>query len=399
MNTRVSYEKAGFLVVLAVLTAYFTGSITGLVNPAIASLASAYPDTSLNTIMLVSTLPMLFAIPTNFLFGTIVKKIGVKTALVFGLIVFIISSVVPFTMRTSFTPILVTRALNGLAYGLIFPLCPVLVNTYIEPEKRSTILGYGQSVTQGFGILLSTVVGIVAARSVYNIWLLNLIMCVPLILGLMLPKEPEWEAPAQDDAAQVKADAPKEQIPTVVIIAGVLAFLWFMFSYLSFLYLSPLVLGKGIGDATIAGLAQTMFSVGGVIAGLIFGKLFAKTGARVLSVGLFLLVLNYFIMAVAANPMMCYVANLLGGIGYSVVYVGFVTVVSMNCSPALFSSAWGIMSAIMSLGGFVSSYVISFIAGIAGQSGSFVFPFVFSGIVMAVMCVLLLIRPLKMSAG
>ena len=124
------YQKAGFLVVLAVLSAYFCNSIAGLVNPAIASLAAAYPDASLNTIMLVSTIPMLFAIPTNFLSGAVVKKIGVKNTLIGGLIIFIVSSVVPFTMRTSFTPILVTRAINGLGYGLLSPITPMLVINY-----------------------------------------------------------------------------------------------------------------------------------------------------------------------------------------------------------------------------------------------------------------------------
>lgn len=391
------YKKAGFIVVLAVLAAYFCNAIAGLVNPAIASLAAAYPDASLNTIMLVSTIPMLFAIPTNFLCGSVVKKIGVKNTLIGGLIIFIVSSVVPFVMRTSFTPILVTRAINGLGYGLISPITPMLVNAYIEPERRSSILGYGQSVTQGFGIVLSAVVGIVAAGSVYNIWLLNLIMCIPLVLGLMLPQPPQWEEDApQASAEDAAAPAQKEKIPAAAWVIIFLAFLWFVFSYPAFLYLSPLVLGSGLGDAAMAGFVQTMFNVGGVISGLIFGKVYAKTGKYLLSVGLFLLVINYAIFAFTSSAPLYYAANIIGGIGYSFVYVGFITALSMNCAPTVFPTAMGFMSALMNCGAFVSSYVISFIAGAAGMSASLTFPFVLCAAVFVVFGIVLIIRPLKM---
>ena len=391
------YKKAGFIVVLAVLAAYFSNAIAGLVNPAIASLAAAYPDASLNTIMLVSTIPMLFAIPTNFLAGSVVKKIGVKNTLLSGLVIFIVSSVVPFFMRTSFTPILVTRAINGLGYGLISPITPMLVNAYIEPERRSSILGFGQSVTQGFGIVLSAVVGIVAAGSVYNIWLLNLVMCIPLILGLLLPKPPQWEEEASGAAAaDAAAPVQKEKISAAAWVIIFLAFLWFVFSYPAFLYLSPLILGKGMGDASMAGFVQTMFNVGGVIAGLIFAKVYGTARKYTLSAGLFLLVINYALFAFTSSAPLYYAANIIGGIGYSIVYVGFITALSMNCAPTLFPTAMGFMSALMNCGAFVSSYVISFIAGAAGMTASLTFPFVLFAIVFAVFGVILIIRPLKM---
>ena len=368
-------------------------------NPAIASLAAAYPDASLNTIMLVSTIPMLFAIPTNFLAGSVVKKIGVKSTLIVGLIIFIVSSVVPFTMRTSFTPILVTRAINGLGYGLISPITPMLVNAYIEPSRRSAILGYGQSVTQGFGIFLSAVVGIVAAGSVYNIWLLNLVMCIPLVLGLMLPTPPKFEeeaaaAPEGDSAAA--APAANEKVPTAAWIIIFLGFLWFVFSYPAFLYLSPLILGSGMGDAAMAGFVQTMFNVGGVISGLIFARVYMKARKFTISVGLVMLVINYLLFAFTHSAPLFYAANIIGGIGYSFVYFGFITALSMNCAPTVFPTAMGFMSALMNCGAFVSSYVITFISGAAGMSASLTFPFILCAIVLGVFAALLVVKPLKM---
>ena len=391
-----SYKKAGFMVILSVLSVYFLGSISGLVNPAIASLAEAYPETDLNTIMLVSTIPMLCAIPANFLVGPVVKKIGLKTTLVGGLIVFIVTSILPFFMRNSFTPILFTRAINGLGYGLCNPLMPMIVNAYIEPERRSKILGYGQSVTQGFGMVLSSVVGIVAMGTVYNIWLLNLVMCIPLVLGIMLPAPPKWEEEVAAEKETIAEPVEKEKLTATVWLIIFLAFVWFVFSYPAFLYLSPLIQGKGIGDAAMAGFTQTLFNVGGVVAGLIFGKLFATTKKYVMSVGLVALVINYFIFAFTESSVLYYAANFLGGVGYSVVYVSFITALTANCAPSAFPTGMGIMTALMNCGAFVSSYVISGIANVLGMTESLTFPFILCGGVFIVFAVLLVIKPLKM---
>lgn len=163
------YKKASLLIILTVLSAFFINTIGGLVNPAIAALAVAYPDASLNTIMLVSTLPMLTAIPTNFLAGKIISKIGPKKSLIFGLLIYVLPNIVPAFLRVSFTPILICRAITGIGAGVLFPLTPMLVNAYIEPDRRSTILGYSQSVAQAMGIGLLAAVGVVAARNVHNI--------------------------------------------------------------------------------------------------------------------------------------------------------------------------------------------------------------------------------------
>ena len=389
------YKKASLLIVITVLSAFFINTIGGLVNPAIAALAGAYPDASLNTIMLVSTLPMLTAIPTNFLAGKIISKIGPKKSLIFGLLIYVLPNIVPAFLKVSFTPILVCRAITGIGAGILFPLTPMLVNAYIEPDRRSTILGYGQSVAQAMGIGLLALVGVVAARNVHNIWFLHVIMFVPLLLGLLLPKPPKWEAdaPAEEEAA---SEQKKEKVPGAAWVIILLFFVWFVFSYPPFLYLSPLVEANGMGTAALSGFIQTIFTVGGVIAGLIFGKLYAATKKNLIPIGLLMLVLNYALFAFTKSVPLFFIGNLIGGIGYSLIYVGFITALSINTKPAVFPTAMGIMSALMNCGAFVSSYVISFIAKVAGQTASLTFPFVVCGAVFVVLSAILFIKPLKM---
>ena len=178
MSSTNTYKKAGFFVVLTLLAASFVNTMGGIVNPAIASLAAAYPTVGLSTIMLVSTLPMFTAIPTSLLAGKIIGKLGAKRCLIYSYALFVVSCVAPAFFKTSFTPVLVCRAISGIPTGLVNPLNSTLVTTYMEPERRSAMFGYKQSVGMAVGIGLMALAGIIAMASA----VINAIRCLFFIL-------------------------------------------------------------------------------------------------------------------------------------------------------------------------------------------------------------------------
>ena len=114
MSEKNTVQKASLLTVLVVLSASFVNTIGGIVNPAIASLAAAYPSVGLNTIVLVSTLPMFAAIPTSLLAGKIINKLGAKNALLSSFGLLILAGIAPAFMRADFTAVLVCRSVAGL---------------------------------------------------------------------------------------------------------------------------------------------------------------------------------------------------------------------------------------------------------------------------------------------
>ncbi len=159
--------------------------------------------------------------------------------------------------------------------------------------------------------------------------------------------------------------------------------------------LLPLIIAYAI-PLMLAGLVQTMFNVGGVISGLIFARVYGATRKLIIPIGLLMLVVNYAIFAFTTSAPLFYLANIIGGIGYSFVYVGFITALGINCAPTVFPTAMGYMSALMNCGAFASSYVITFIAGAAGMAASLTFPFMLCAGVFVVFAALLIIKPLNM---
>lgn len=397
MSEAKTYQKATLITALAVLSASFINTMGGMINPAIASLAAAYPNTSLNTIMLASTLPMFMAIPVSFLSGKIIKTLGAKGALLVSFGLFMVAGVIPAFLRTSFTSVLVCRAVSGFVSGVITPVNATLVNTYIEPDRRPAMFGYKQSLGSAIGIGLMSLVGIIAAKNVFNIWFLHLILVVPLLFGLLLPKAPDWgeSVPASGAAAETSAHE-KESIPSSAWVIIIIMLLFSIFSYPAFLYLSSLVEANQMGDAALSGFISTASTAGGVVGSLVFGQLYKVAKKRVVPLFMLLLVVNYLTFAFTRSVALYFVGNFIGGIGYFGMFVALTTALSVNCPPKVFPTAAGVMTAMMSLGIFASSYIISFISKIAGQADSLTFPFVVCSAAFAVLVAVLTVKPLKM---
>lgn len=397
-QAKTSYQKAGFLVVFVVLTASIVNTMGGLVNPTIATMANAYPDVPLSTIQLVSTLPMFAGIPTSLFAGKIINKLGAKWTLISSFSIFMIASVIPTVFRTNFMPILVCRVISGLASGVITPVNSTLVNTYIEPERRPSMFGYMQSLGSAIGVVLTSLVGIIAVQNVFNIWYLHLVLVIPVCLGIMLPKAPQWEeeTPAvKTESADSKTQG-KGKIPCAAWMTIVLMFLFSVFSYPAFLYISSLIEANGMGDAALSGFVTSASTVGGVLESLLFGRLYKKLGKTVLPIFMLLLVINYFLFAFTKSPVLYLLGNFIGGIGYFSLFVSFNTALSVNCSSSTFQAAAGIMAALKRIGIFLSSYIMDFISAIAGQAGNFAFPFIICGVVFAIIAGILFVKPLRM---
>ena len=397
MSEKNTVQKASLLTVLVVLSASFVNTIGGIVNPAIASLAAAYPSVGLNTIVLVSTLPMFAAIPTSLLAGKIINKLGAKNALLSSFGLLILAGIAPAFMRADFTAVLVCRSVAGLASGVVTPVNATLVSTYIEPARRPAMFGYKQGVGNIVGIVLMALAGIVAAKNVFHIWYLHLVLCVPVILGLFLTTPPSWEeAPAAAEAAAEVKTREKEKVSLSAWGIILIMLVFSIFSYPAFLYLSSLIEANGMGDASLAGFISTASTVGGVVGSMVFGKLYQTLKNRVVPLFLAALVVNYLLFALTDSVVLYFVGNFIGGIGYFGMFVALTTGLSMNCSAGAFPTATGIMTAMMNLGIFASSYVIGFVSDAAGQTGSLSFPFMVCSAVFLVLAGFLVVKPLKM---
>ncbi len=165
------------------------------------------------------------------------------------------------------------------------------------------------------------------------IWLIHLTALIPLILIAMYLPEPKREEHHKSAKAKLPISVYIISLSTILVYTNLNPML---------LNMSTILTTENIGNAVVAGTVLSMYTVGGIIGGFIFGKLYK--------------LLNFS----HSVPMMI-VGATVAGIGFFNMFpavlmeVGHQAPVSVSAMSAAF-----ILSAI-NLGGFLSSFYIGLV--------------------------------------
>ena len=79
-----------------------------------------------------------------------------------------------------------------------------------------------------------------------------------------------------------------------------------------------LLVEKGIGDSAASGTGMAFFCVGGILMGLMYGKLSQALKSYTMGVGFLLMAAAYVVMAFAPSIVVFYIGCLILGLGMSV---------------------------------------------------------------------------------
>lgn len=371
---------------IIVLSVYFVGMAIGTVTPALASIAAAFPSIPFTTLLLVSTLPTLISVPATLISGRLAGgAVKYKTLLVGGMILFLIGGIAPYFI-SSFGGILALRAVFGVGLGIVAPLGGALIIAFFDGDDRAKMMGLS-GVIGNIGGIIFQLLGGIAASIMWNIsFLVHGIGIVTLLLVLFLPEPEKAPAPQAGEAA------PK--MPSIVYMYSGGLLVTMMLVYPLLVNMSSIILAGGMGDASVAALVLTMFTVSGMLAGVVFAKLFGIFKQNTISVGVALLAVAMVCMAFGNTIVFMYLAATACGFGFSMMMPTIFMGLGMKVHPTQMATASGMVMASMNVGGFVSAYFFAFVGGMLGQTDNLKFPFYLAMIAFAVATLgLLIIKP------
>jgi MFS transporter, ACDE family, multidrug resistance protein len=249
------------------------------IQPALPAMTEPFgiSDSALSLIMTVFTAPAIVLSP---IFGVIADIYGRRLLLAGGLILFGISGTA-MALATSFTWLLVFRAIQGIGFSAVIPLTIVLIGDLLDGDEE--IAGQGLKVFLdriGY-MILPPLGGLLAAFAWY--WPFTLyIITVPL--GIMtFFWMPETKGSVTSETRAYLGEMLKLTRHPRLVVAFSAGFLRFFLDY-GFLTYFPLFLVRthGISTAT-AGLLYVFFSAGAMITSSQAGRLAAgRDKARVL---------------------------------------------------------------------------------------------------------------------
>lgn len=366
--------NTNFLKFLIVIIA-FQDVAAGVAGSIMADIIAAFPDYNPTIVMMVATFPGLIQIIPALLYGKLSAKFSKRGLLFTGLILFMIGGVMPFFLD-SLPLIILFRGLLGLGVGITMPLSIDIITSFFDGRDRDFLIGFGTSTIACIGAIFFQVGGGMLADSfgwqygflsyLFPIWILA-------VTFLFLP-EPERKAESTATLKETLFKAPK----TVYGFAlGQVVYTAFIFGYVT--NISIVITNEQLGNATEAGLAISIFTLGTLIIGFFFGKIRSISPTYCVPIAVLLTGIGMMFCFYATSLTTIFIASLVGGVGMGIGLPGIFARIAELSNVKKGISFVGFIVAAQGLGGIIGPFIFQAILQVFNQDiGRF--PLLISGV-------------------
>ncbi len=353
---------ADLKIALGVMPAFMGMQTLFIMNPAIAGMAELFPHIPYSTILLLSTMPLVVSVPITILCGSLVgSRFRYRTMTILGFLLLIVSGAIPYFLQ-DFYVILFSRAIFGIGIGIATPLGNALVAQFWKGEKAARMQGAGTVLMNLSGVFFQLLSGVVCAVNPRLVWPLHLILLVPFIFALVFLPEP-------DSADRSASKAPKQTRPLkpVVYIESISFGVIFMFYYTMLLNMSTILTEEHIGNSATAGTILSMYTIGGILSGLVFSRLYKAAGRFTIPICFVIWIAGMAAACWSASVPVLIVATGLTGLAKFLLWPAIISDFSKIMPPSDIARATGWYLAWMAFGGFMASFLIGAVFRITGN--------------------------------
>lgn len=349
-------KQYGFAAIVGAVLPFMASQVGFIMNPALASFADLFPDLSYSTITYLATLPSLICIPFNLIAGNIAgKKVKYKTLTLLAIALIIIGGIAPFFF-TNFIGWCICRCILGIGMGLVMPLGGALVASMFEGKKAVQMQGVGTIVLNMSGVALQLVSGWLVGYNVNYAWLLHgALLIVFIMVWIFLPEPEKIEDETSASATGTISGGSKISMPISVWLFSVSFGFLFMFCYTLIMNMSKIVIGENLGTTAVVGTITALFTVGGIVAGVMFAALHRLLSKWLIPVMCILIVFSLLLGYFGSNIAMLMAASFFTGVGTFVVWPACINEFGEICQPEQISLASGIFMAVLNIGCFLAS--------------------------------------------
>ncbi|MGX9416198.1 MFS transporter [Vibrio sp. WJH972] len=330
------------------------------VAPAIAQIATAFPETSESAIKLVVTMPAIFMIVFTLISGQLSSKISARSILVIGLLFYLVGGL-GSAFVGSFSMLLLSRAVLGIGVGLIMPLSTGLIADFFDGKERAKMLGYSVSATQLGGIICSIAAGALATlnwRYTFAVYSMGLIVFVLILL--FLPEPPEIKG----------AVTYKQKLPKSVYAWASGAFALMVAFYAIPVNIAIFMQNNHLGDSSLSGIALAVLTACGFIAGLFYVKvrLFLKSFLLIVLFGM--MAVGFLLLSQAASVSQILIAISIVGFGLGWTMPTLYSGASHAGGKGAGVRVMAIVSCMLFLGQFLSPIILDALGQLLGNTST-----------------------------
>jgi MFS family permease len=233
------------------------------IAPALAKITVAFPDVSPTSIKLILTLPAIFIIIAALMMGKFSSRIPKRRLLTIGLILYSVGGIGAGYVN-NFYLLLAGRAVMGIGVGIIMPLSTGLISDFFDGAERVKLIGYSTATTSMGGVIGTLAAGSLAAlswRYTFNVYALGIVVLILVLAFLPEPSQPR----------QIGVEA-SSKLPREVYKWALGAMTLMLAFYAVPINLAIFLERNSLGGAAEVGIAMSVMTACGFIAGLTFSR-------------------------------------------------------------------------------------------------------------------------------
>ncbi|MCA9919574.1 MAG: MFS transporter [Anaerolineales bacterium] len=344
---------------LSLMAIFFVIPGALIVNPAIQTIADAYPTIPHTLILLLSTIPLLIVVPMSLISGALAgNKVKYKHLLFVAMVFYVIGGSLPFVFR-AFYAVLGARVIYGIGVGILTPLANGIIIQLYAGQKRANMMGMGSIVINVASTIFMLLSGLISAIDLNFMWLIHLIGIIPLVIMMLYLPEPEKVEPQQH--AKVK-------MPVSVYFISLATIFIYMNLNTMLLNMSTILTTENIGNAATAGTVLSMYTVGGILGGTLFGKYFQFFGKMTNPSALVVMGIGLGIISFAVTVPMMIVGCAVAGIGFFILFPALLMDAGQRVSLTASAMVSAMIFSSINFGGFLASLYIGFLSQLFSSS-------------------------------
>jgi len=340
------------------------------VSPALADIQKSLNVTNPTLVKMILTLPALFIIPTSYIVGKYANILSKKKLALLGVAIYILAGCgAVFADDIYF--LLATRAVLGVAVGIIMPIAASLIADFFEGEDRMRMMGYNAAFANFGGILATFSSGLLASVNWrYAFFVYGLGVPVFLIALVFIRDKQQKEGHRQQ---------PKRRLPKETYFAAFPIFLVFLGFYTIPTNIAAYLISNGLGGPPEAGYAMAMATGTAMLMGLATVKIKNALGRAFIPTIAFSMFFTHILLGFTSSILAVNIALISNGFTLSM-SVAYIMHHATETSKGNNVGATSLVTVFIFLGQFFSPIVMDLLGSIFGTySPSFSFQAVSAG--------------------
>ncbi len=378
MKIETGKGQISLIVLVAIWSVSAVVSLPGLaISPILGDLNKIFPKASDLEIQMLTSLPSLLIIPFVLIAGHLSVGKDKLKILFAGLAIFFLSGAACLFAK-SMVGLIVISCVLGIGAGMVVPLSTGLVVDYFTGERRVTQLGISSAINNLTLVLATAITGYLATRNWHLPFLVYLLPGISLLLVPFLHRQKSAPEPKESDQLR------NTQINIRRLIELMILYFLITFAVLVVSYYAGFLIEEYKMHSSFSGILISLFFLAIVVPGFFLNSIigFLKGWSNIVSLAM--MAVGLLLFGLGKSPAAMVIGSLMSGFGYGIMQPIIYDKAAIIAPPHLATLALSYVMAVNYLAVVVCPFILDGFRKLF-HTKSELFPFMFCGVLLAIM--------------